>query len=298
MSAIDHLNRIMEAAAGLGRNVPPDEAIRRSVLVTSTMTDQMERSNHRMLAGASTLGNIRVAYEVPIDLYKELQASKIDPEDIPTELIVIPHPRIFLRAFDQETKKGFFYFLAMDHFDGFRVLTVFMPTGSLPVKLIPGLSVADSIRKTEFQIGPFRGDGSYTPEGKMFEMLETVVKVALFLSATNDYEDVDVPPIGGGKKNRNKPDFMKQPATRRIIGGKFVSALNRYRKTRSTGAATSITHGDTKPHLRAGHWHLYWTGKGSKTGTGPKIPKVQWLHPCLVNADEVGEVEIQRTIKN
>jgi len=38
------------------------------------------------------------------------------------------------------------------------------------------------------------------------------------------------------------------------------------------------THARPKPHVRAGHWHLYWCGEGGRT------PRVRYLAPCLVNA--------------
>lgn len=36
-------------------------------------------------------------------------------------------------------------------------------------------------------------------------------------------------------------------------------------------------HASPRPHVRRGHWHLYWTG------TGKAVPKVCFVHPCLVN---------------
>jgi len=97
----------------------------------------------------------------------------------------------------------------------------------------------------------------------------------------------EVSPVVSGKRARNK-----QPLTviRGEVGGRFVSALKKWEKDRNT-EHQNRPHGSPRPHLRAGHFHLYWTGKGRT------IPKVQFLHPCLVNADSVGDVEIQRTVK-
>ncbi len=38
------------------------------------------------------------------------------------------------------------------------------------------------------------------------------------------------------------------------------------------------THARPRPHLRRAHWHLYWTGERGS------VPKVLFVHPCLVNA--------------
>jgi len=101
-------------------------------------------------------------------------------------------------------------------------------------------------------------------------------------------------PTRKGKKYRNRQSFQ---IIHGEVGGKFMSALRRYEAQQDAEAA-SRPHGSPRPHIRAGHFALYWTGKGSRTGTGPKIPKVQFVHPCLVNADSVGpDVEIQRTVK-
>lgn len=40
--------------------------------------------------------------------------------------------------------------------------------------------------------------------------------------------------------------------------------------------------GEIAPHIRRAHWHLYWVGKGRKE------PRLLFLPPTLVNADEIG----------
>lgn len=38
------------------------------------------------------------------------------------------------------------------------------------------------------------------------------------------------------------------------------------------------------PHVRRAHWHLYWTGKGSRKDPSKAIPRVRWVPATIVNA--------------
>jgi len=91
---------------------------------------------------------------------------------------------------------------------------------------------------------------------------------------------------GSSKKARNK---VGTEVVRGVVGGRFAAAYRLWTKAQSDSRGG--THAGPRPHLRAGHWHLYWTGRGRTT------PKMNFVHPCLVNADEVGDVEIQRTLQ-
>lgn len=120
--------------------------------------------------------------------------------------------------------------------------------------------------------------------------LSKTVALLMYLSGGDSTHRVVSRP--GGKRDRNNP---RPTVIRGEVGGKFVSALRRYEAQQE---AAPRPHGSPRPHLRAGHFALYWTGKGSRTGTGPRVPKIQFIHPCLVNADSVGpDVEIRRVVK-
>lgn len=58
------------------------------------------------------------------------------------------------------------------------------------------------------------------------------------------------------------------------IGAKIAEALE--------SQAREIREGEIAPHIRRAHWHLYWVGKGRKE------PRLLFLPPTLVNADEIG----------
>jgi hypothetical protein len=74
------------------------------------------------------------------------------------------------------------------------------------------------------------------------------------------------------------------PPTPRIwdVGVRIGAALRVARDRTQRGEATG-THERPRPHVRAAHWHLYWTGPRS----APQIPRVRWLSPVLVGAGDI-----------
>ncbi|MCL6568684.1 MAG: hypothetical protein K6T35_07350, partial [Meiothermus silvanus] len=45
------------------------------------------------------------------------------------------------------------------------------------------------------------------------------------------------------------------------------------------------------PHVRRAHWHLYWTGEGSRKDPSKARPRVRWIEPTLVGAERMeGEI--------
>ena len=120
-----------------------------------------------------------------------------------------------------------------------------------------------------------------------------LVGTILYTTCTNDYSDRVEPALTNIKKkyrNRTGPSAMVA-GTCRIVGGSFARKIKLFREQAATRSAVSGGgHNSPKPHIRAGHFHLYWTGKGRT------IPKVNFIHPCLVAADEVGDVEITRAV--
>ena len=80
-----------------------------------------------------------------------------------------------------------------------------------------------------------------------------------------------------GKKYRNRQ--QAETVVRGVVGGKFAVALRAWEQAQDTDKGG--THASPRPHLRAGHWHTYWTGVGRTRAIR------KFLHPCLVNADGV-----------
>jgi hypothetical protein len=57
------------------------------------------------------------------------------------------------------------------------------------------------------------------------------------------------------------------------------------------GVADPELRGKQRPHCRPGHWQIYWVGKG-RTEARPTF-----VHPYLVNATDIGDVEIHYKVK-
>lgn len=50
------------------------------------------------------------------------------------------------------------------------------------------------------------------------------------------------------------------------------------------GSRVGDVAGRQRAHVRRAHWHLYWTGKGSRLDPARREPRVRWIPPTLVGA--------------
>ena len=226
-----------------------------------------ERDKFQTLRNAALVSPV-VEYTIPHRLRLEFAKSTFPLDVHLRELFYLPFPVV---AFSTAENRENFWIFVGD------------PNGSIAVidakcmaVLPPDMTVRQLI---EEQDGP-------SELGNAMEILATMCYLR-----GGDHREVPIP-AKKGKKYRNRMTFN---TIRGEVGGKFVSALRRYEAQQE---AAPRPHGSPRPHLRAGHFALYWTGKGSRTGTGPRVPKIQFIHPCLVNADSVGpDVEIRRVVK-
>lgn len=65
----------------------------------------------------------------------------------------------------------------------------------------------------------------------------------------------------------------KQKLTYIAVGEQIGNTIREYNKANIGVKAGKVR----KPHIRQGHWHLYWTGAGRT------IPQLHWLSPIVVN---------------
>ena len=244
-----------------------------------------------MLAMAATFGKTRIAYDIPGPMARQLfEADMMQCMNLPSEIVQFPHSRMFVMASDISGHAWEFFLTNSDETltPGVRMLTITDTETVVVLFLRNGATIKECISESINYFGEIETFTEDTKIGFAHYAL-FAVKFSLFLMSTKDYKDEAIPPVGGGKRNRNKPDFMRNPGLNRVVGGKFQSALKIWEKKQRLESQGG-THASPKPHLRAGHFHLY------HTGSGRTIPVVKFLHPCLVNADSVDEVDIQRTI--
>lgn len=112
------------------------------------------------------------------------------------------------------------------------------------------------------------------------------LQLLLYLCVENKEEEQDLENAKIYKK-ATAPQFskFKPREVKEIHLGKETGVLIRkYKKEREYTAAShsEITHTTGKkkaPHPRAGHYHLYWTGKGRQT------PVLKWVAPTFINKE-------------
>ena len=209
-----------------------------------------------------------VQYSIPLEMYDILSGSSIDI-DLPISTYVnLPFPIMALAPSNAPSKWTL----------------IGLTEGYKGIMIIQGYNVAYvELNKTIRQIS-----GGENSEG-----FKGILELILYISGGDHSCRV----VSSPRKKKDR-DNGRPTVIRGEVGGKFMSALRRYEAQQEAEDA-SRPHGSPRPHIRAGHFHLYWTGEGSRKGTVEPIPKIKFLHPCLVNADNIGpDVEIRRTVKS
>lgn len=234
----------------------------------------------------------KVIYDVPYDLMKEFGLAKSDPRKLPSSLVRLPHRAIYVYS---DMGSDTIYDAWMGEFTdakGVRNLMFYSPTGYAVISLdLP--TIGECVAAAGV---PITGEG-IVPEELLEETFEYNLRMMINLCLYLTGGDVEERTIKGnpyalspqtGKKA--KASALRKPTTYGVVGGKFMSAWNHY--TAALSSESNPTGRSVRPHLRAGHWHLYWTGEGRT------IPKVVFLHPCMVNAIKVEpSTEIERIVK-
>lgn len=93
-------------------------------------------------------------------------------------------------------------------------------------------------------------------------------------------------------KHRRKPLFLGAKRDNFItVGERFGGAVREWRAQERDDSeeveASEPTGATVAPHIRRGHWHLYWVGKGRQT------PEIKWIAPMAVGA-KVEEMPVHR----
>lgn len=122
----------------------------------------------------------------------------------------------------------------------------------------------------------------------------TILTALLYLTGQEDVvEAVNNDRPQKTSKNPIKAQRFSDLAEPKVfrVGGEFVSTLDRWeREEREAAEKTGRT---VRPHLRAAHSHLYWTGEGRKTA------RVRFIMPIQVKGgtvDKTGEATVASTI--
>lgn len=183
---------------------------------------------------------------------------------------------------------GFFAHLEWDANDGREELRLLLDgdTGLLPIALhlVPGGLVASIEAFEREALAQWAAHGAQPwmqpppmPTRKLVTTIAPLVSLLLYLcSDVPDYGDREPPahPSRKGHKTATEPRAWD-------VGVRIGAALRSAQRA-SGEAGEGGTHASPRAHVRAAHWHLYWTGP--KTTSQRLV--VRWLSPILVGGGE------------
>lgn len=114
--------------------------------------------------------------------------------------------------------------------------------------------------------------------------ISNVISFVLYICSTG--ADIESPQDTTAVPKKQYRRQGHEGAPRQWNAGFRVSeALRRSRSEARDRSSSESGHGKSPvSHLRRAHWHLYWTGEGSKTDPTKRIPKVKWIAPTLVGS--------------
>ena len=119
---------------------------------------------------------------------------------------------------------------------------------------------------------------------EVFPIVRGLLNLALYLASEEpDLSQRPRPlPRLEARRRDTVPRVYPEASPQRIeVGWRLGAALREARQAQSTASGVGRS---PQPHIRRGHWHLYWTGEGSRKDPFRAVPKVRWLEPTLVGA--------------
>lgn len=255
------------------------------------------------LAGLAAWRVTQGIYRFDPDLYAALLDSPPSGE-LPTELLRhLPAWCVYLETPGLETRRvsgaaaavrGVFAWLDHNADRNLDLLILGFDTDHAPehltiapLPLVGTLDTAlDQVRR-DWRAAIERGNADGFPlrgyEDASRELLPKILSLLLYLCSDQaDYPRPDRP-----QAKRTKQGWRLFPAKAPLtwdVGLRIGAALRRHAETASEAPASTgdpRTHARPRPHIRAAHWHLYWTGPRS----GTQNPVVRWIPPTGINLD-------------
>lgn len=248
----------------------------------------------------------RHVYRFDKNLSDELVETPISM-DMPTgSLGMLPYPIVFVeartRSVDGMGKPrdtlGFFVWVDKgmaegatsydDSVDALYVKILYEDglSGSMQVNLdLPtiGECVEETMREDLSQIRRLEAAGASVtatekPEETTRVLYGTVLNHLLYVVADNSDQEVVYRPSGNSRRKSKCQSVVHDVGSR--AGRAIGAARVRYVGGRSVGTGTK------RPHVRAAHWHHYWTGPRSELSKRKLI--VKWVMPTFVNGGHDG----------
>jgi hypothetical protein len=266
------------------------------------------------LAGLAAWRVTRGIYRFDPDLYAALLASPPSGA-LPTELlrhlpawcVYLETPGLDTRLASGATTPVHGVFAWLDHrADQDRdLLMLGLATDHLPERLtIAPLPLVGSLDnaleqvRSDWRAAIEQGNAEgysqrgYADAGR--DLFPKILSLLLYLCS----DQADYPRSERPRAKRTKQGWRLFPAKAPMtweVGLRIGAALRRHAETASHAPVTANepgTHARPRPHIRAAHWHLYWTGPRS----GPQTPLVRWIPPTGINLDLGETVPVVRPV--
>jgi len=176
------------------------------------------------------------------------------------------------------------YYCWLDHDDGYTLYI--LPdrddvSSAIPIDIGRGLSLYDAtMYYTRELVSKQEAEAMEDDDAKMaaLDLIEPAIHFLLYLCSDEPEIDDSLEPgvspsrIRPTKTKKGNQLFAPNKVRTWIVGSKISHILT---------TETVSADGRKAPHLRRGHWHLYWIGPRN----GEQTPIFHWLPPTTVNAE-------------
>lgn len=224
-----------------------------------------------------------------------------DTDTLPSDLLLhLPHACVYIKAPDLvEHLDGFFAWADYDvnrHGAELRISWLaddMRHTFPQVLHIVPGGTIAECVDDTAKTTGEyFDLPDRNTSAVEIARMMLTAIQLLLYISASN--ADIDEQPRQSvarpvSTQHKKTVDITDKASEVRAfdVGIRIGNAI---RKTDSGPTARTATVGSgapKRPHLRRGHWHHYWEGKGEGRHLILKWTAPTVIHPEQGNTKDV-----------
>jgi len=283
----------------------------------------MERTGHiSAIAGLSAWRPTKGVYAFDPELFDSLITTDLDG-NLPTELFFrmpdwshyIPIPEGRSLGLKGDNLAGFFAYLEHDAENGRAELRFLLDYPDVDDLLPAGIhlnattiqeAVGKFAQEADRQVATMDirkglmlpNQGSFNSQTEMMVALLTpLVCLTLYLCSTNadiSHRGVPRPHPTRPLPTKTKKGLRLFPAEKQAqwdVGWRIGSALRAARDVFERGdGGGEAGRGSVRPHTRKAHFHLYWTGEGSRKDPSKAVGVLKWLPPLPVGVKSLDDL--------
>jgi len=125
-------------------------------------------------------------------------------------------------------------------------------------------------------------------ESMLEKMLSDICAHLLYIVSENSDQEVEWRPSPQSQQGKKKPKKAQRKSTVHAVGTRVGRALGAP-KVRYGNGGKGDGKREVSAHMRAGHWHHFWTGPHSDPDQRKLVLK--WVAPTLVGFSEGGATD-------